>query len=219
MLVRISVVIFSLIVFVMPTIDAQQTWGNLLASDHLLIGPRVGPTGPTGATGVTGPIGLTGATGSTGPTGMTGSTGPTGDTGPIGATGPAVSTAGRFVQRNGSVTVASSGFIPFTDSYSAFGDIAWNGSEALTIGTSGYYLVSFGGVSDSGGGGPIAISVNGAAPTTGNIKLTTDGSLRSKTEVRFFSSGNVIRVMNQGTSTTFNGACSGFAFLSIVKIG
>ena len=106
-----------------------------------------GNQGTAGLTGQTGANGLTGQTGATGMTGLTGMTGVTGATGVVSANFLEVTTAS-------SALVQQASYIPYDTVATASGTFVssdLNASGAVTIPTSGTYLLSFTANSDSTG--------------------------------------------------------------------
>ena len=107
---------------------------------------RVGPAGAaggTGARGASGRQGPTGPTGRAGPAGATGATGVAGAPGPPGPPGPPHSTAYAYVYSTGSQVVPIGIDVAFDTPGVLNGVTFAPGGQAVTIGSSGDYKVTF----------------------------------------------------------------------------
>ncbi|WP_222429797.1 collagen-like repeat preface domain-containing protein [Paenibacillus agilis] len=148
----------------------------------------IGPTGDTGLQGLQGPVGPTGATGSQGIQGLVGPTGPTGPNPPI-AVADISSNTTQVIPNNGAVNLST---------YTQIIGVTFNGTDTLTVPTTGLYFISYDISLDPGnvGASSFGVSVNGLAPNIDSNIATTINQHLSNSGILGVTAGTTVRLIN-----------------------
>lgn len=182
-----------------------------------------GPQGPIGPAGPQGPIGPVGPIG---PIGPQGDPGPQGPVGPTGATGPAgdisaFSADTAWVSDFSGQTIPATGIATFSGPQSLGANISHvPGSSAVTVGTSGRYLLRWNAVIENAtfAAPELRVQVNSAGVPGGSVGIPgTSGTLAGET-IATIPAGAVVTVARGGIGDTILGSAGTSLSLTIQRI-